>query len=41
MVVRIKTTKATVIIHGTADNDKIKRAVTDFLKNVEFQKKGA
>ncbi|MGD6877871.1 hypothetical protein [Bacillus infantis] len=35
----IKYNNATVRIHGTADNDKIRKAATDFLKKVEFQRK--
>jgi len=37
----IKYNNATVRIHGTADNDKIRKAATDFLKKVEFQRRKA
>lgn len=35
----VKTSKATVRIHGVANQDNLKKATTDFLKKVTYQKK--
>lgn len=40
-ITEFKYNNATIRIHGTADNDKIRKAATDFLKKVEFQKRQA
>lgn len=38
-ITEFKYNNATIRIHGTADNDKIRKAATGFLKKVEFQRR--